>query len=179
MELVEIEIARHDWASMVCGCGRSGAHLADDLPHLVSAKTAAEVHNRRLDRHLHNVGLLMEPAPAVVSVFLAALADEAAPAVRDHVVETISDLVLGEGTSNEVRDTSRDLVEECRAAARPGIWIIYREVFHGADEDTKDHAFHAIARVDDLDRAQRVQAALGNRLHPALRAGKYNLNTPG
>lgn len=172
MEIVELEIAGHDWKSLRCGCGRSAAHLAGDLLKLARAQSDSDVDRVALDDHVMvPPGLLVEPALPVVSVALAALADETSPAARFTFLKTL--LVLaggGEGQTFELDRQGRDLPAECAAAAESGIWLLYREVFSGLTMGAVSYAYEILTLIDaDEERLDRVRVAAGARLSEDLR----------
>ncbi|MER6315364.1 hypothetical protein ABT237_16530 [Streptomyces sp. NPDC001581] len=67
-DAVAAEIARHDWESIECGCGRSAGHL------LAAVRDAAEGHPaafHALEGHAFFAENLKPPAPAVCGVLMA------------------------------------------------------------------------------------------------------------
>ncbi|MEU5806306.1 MULTISPECIES: hypothetical protein [unclassified Streptomyces] len=67
-DLVAAEITRHDWESIVCGCGRSAGHLVDQLWDAAEGHPSAY---RALEGHAFQAGQLRPPAPAVCGVLMA------------------------------------------------------------------------------------------------------------
>jgi hypothetical protein len=170
VELVELEIARHDWAALPCGCGRSAAHLAADLSRMARATAAEDADIEILDGHVFIPSVLYEPAVPAVSVALAALADDVAPPAREGFLELLGILSSGESQSADAAARGRDLPAECIAAMRPGIWSLYSEVFAGRSVGAAAHAYETLTVVDtDADRIARVQHAAGDRLPWDLR----------
>jgi hypothetical protein len=160
MEIVELEIAGHDWKRLRCGCGKSAAHLADDLLRLARAETDSEADRISLDSHVMLSSVLMEPAPPVVSVALASLTDKTSPAARHKFLETLLFLVAADGQATEPARQGRDLPAECHAAAKSGIWLLYREVFAGATVGASSYAYEILTLIDeDEDRLDRVRVA--------------------
>ncbi|MYV48144.1 hypothetical protein [Streptomyces sp. SID2888] len=98
MRLVEMEIARHDWKSMLCGCGGSAEHLARVLLQVAGRGSRQEPSHVSLEEHVWSPVVLWEPAPAVASVALAALADDVAPTAREWFLDLLQCVVAGEGT---------------------------------------------------------------------------------
>ncbi|MGC5022736.1 hypothetical protein [Micromonospora sp. DT47] len=171
MEIVELEIAGHDWKSLRCGCGRSAAHLARDLLKLARAQTDSDVDRVALDGHfMISPSVLMEPALPMVSVALAALADETSPKARFKFLETLLFMIAGEGQPFELARQGRDLPAECAAAAQGGIWLLYREVFSGATLGAVNCAYEILTLIDDdEERLDRARVAAGDRLNEELR----------
>lgn len=67
-DAVAREIARHDWNSIECGCGRPAGHLVDTLWDAAEGHPAAF---RALEGHAFHDGVLRPPAPAVCGVLMA------------------------------------------------------------------------------------------------------------
>ncbi|MFF4427380.1 hypothetical protein ACFY04_42835 [Streptomyces sp. NPDC001549] len=120
LQAVRIEISRHDWAGMQCGCTGTAAHVPADLLDLISARYPGEATLKAIDNHVMIQSNLMDPAPATTAVLLAALADPSltTPEARTALLELLLHLVCG--------DT--DQQEECEAAIRGAVWILYREL---------------------------------------------------
>ncbi|OII59767.1 hypothetical protein BJP40_12775 [Streptomyces sp. CC53] len=70
-------------------------------------------------------GALYGAALPVVPVLPAALLDDLSADARDHVLELLYQIVAGE---DEAARGSGDLGDRCRAAAREGLWLVYREL---------------------------------------------------
>ncbi|MFJ1865199.1 hypothetical protein ACIRP0_14120 [Streptomyces sp. NPDC101733] len=67
-DAVAAEIARHDWAAGVCGCGRSAGHLADMVWDVAEGHPAAF---HALQGHVFTGTRLWPPAPAAGAVLMA------------------------------------------------------------------------------------------------------------
>ncbi|WP_328976523.1 hypothetical protein [Streptomyces canus] len=48
MGLIDVEVSRHDWSALRCGCGKTAEHLAGDLLRLAAAQSR--------DRHMEAAG---------------------------------------------------------------------------------------------------------------------------
>ncbi|WP_326611938.1 hypothetical protein OIE62_17325 [Streptomyces scopuliridis] len=107
--------------------------------------------------------MLFQVAPHAVPVILAALAEDLPPFVRGHLLTTLWQLVTGESHLSESEAGEPELEEECCAAAREGIWLLYREAVSGDTETALD----ILEFVDpDTDRFEAFRSAT------AARAGK-------
>lgn len=167
MDLVAGEIARRDWRSLRCGCGNPADHLARDLLVLARADDEEEIRFDVTGGHVMLPSVLMEPSLPVVSVALAALADTTSVPARHQFLETLLFILSAEAQAREPALRGRDLLDECRTAARPGIWLLYREVSSGATVGAASMAYEILTLLDeDLDRLERVRAAAGARLSP-------------
>lgn len=171
MRFVELEIERHDWAALECGCGRSAAHVASDLLRLARANTASECTTDVIDNgHVLLPDVLFEPSVPTVSVALAALADDVSLHARQEYTRLLLCLVGDNGQSFEAAHAGRDLVAECTQAAKSGIWLLYAEIFAGRSVVSASYAYEALTFIeDDADRLARVQAAAGELLARDLR----------
>lgn len=138
MRAAEVELGRHDWASLRCGCGRSGAHVPSSFTALLQARTVEETIGHTLDGHVERESMLFQVAPYAVPVILAALTEELPSFVRSHFLGLLCHLVTGESHTTEVEAGLPDLEVECRAAVGEGIWLIYREAASGDRETALD-----------------------------------------
>jgi hypothetical protein len=133
-----IELGRHDWASLRCGCGKSGAHIPASLTALIEARTLEETVGYTLDGHLERQSMLFQVAPHAVPVILAALTEELPRFTRDHFLNMLWYLVTGESHATEVEAGLPDLEEDCVSAVREGLWLVYREAASGDSETALD-----------------------------------------
>ncbi len=123
MRLVDIEISRHDWMGMLCGCGNSAEHLAQDLLRLAGGGSGREPSHVSFEDHVWSPAVLWEPASAVTSVALAALADDVPPAARCWFLDLLQRMVAGEGSDFGSARRGLDLPEQCRNLAVQGLWL--------------------------------------------------------
>ncbi|MEV6107516.1 hypothetical protein AB0M28_22840 [Streptomyces sp. NPDC051940] len=85
-------------------------------------------------------------------------------------MELLSDLVAGEGQSFLAAGQGRDLPEECRDAARSGIWLICRQICTTSDPDTLNDAYELLTLIEkDKGRLERLRESLSDRLSWELR----------
>lgn len=75
-ELVRVELGRHDWASLRCGCGDSAEHVPLLFEAIITAESPRDMIGYTLDRHVEVNTVLFECTVPAVSVILAALAGE-------------------------------------------------------------------------------------------------------
>ncbi|WP_147454999.1 hypothetical protein [Saccharothrix australiensis] len=177
VELFELELGRYDWAAMRCGCDRSelAGHLPEILRRAAAAATPKEARElwNAIDYHLLPAGhVLAEPSLPTLHVLLAALADGVPERSRAEILHLILALIGDNGQVASPVFAGRSLVDECRAAARAGLWIFYAEVLSGDSVGSATTAFE-IAQIldDDEERLNRVQAAAGERLPWHLQPG--------
>ncbi|MFE2500003.1 hypothetical protein [Streptomyces scopuliridis] len=173
MGLIEMEIAGQDWKGMLCGCGSSAEHLAQDLLRLAGRGPLQEPSHVSLETHVWSPLVLWEPAPAVTSVALAALADEVAPIAREWFLHLLQCMVAGEGTDWEsARRGGLDLPELCRDLAVQGLWLLYEEVMSNRSLGAAGTAFEILTVVEpDRARLQRVREIAADWLPPCCRTG--------
>ena len=172
MGLIEREIAGQDWKGMLCGCGSSAEHVALDLLRLAGRGPWQEPSHVSLEAHVWSPVVLWEPAPAVTSVALAALADEVAPTVRDWFLDLLQCMVAGEGTDGESARRGLDLPELCRDLAALGLWLLYEEVMSNRSLGAAGTAFEILTVVEpDRARLQRVREIAADWLPVCCRTG--------
>ncbi|BCL12655.1 hypothetical protein [Micromonospora sagamiensis] len=170
MKIVELEIARQDWKSYRCGCGKLGSHIAKDLLALARAQYESEVRFDVAGGHVMVPEVLSELALPVLSVALAALADDISVPARHQFLDALLGILSADTQTFEAAQQGRDLVSECRAAAQSGVWLLYREVFFGASCGASTMAYEILALIeDDPDRLKRVQASPDAQLYPDVR----------
>ncbi|WP_405985930.1 hypothetical protein [Streptomyces sp. NBC_00872] len=131
---VEAEIARHEWETCACGCGRSAGHL------VVTLWDAAEGHPaafRSLDNHIFIQSNLQPPAPAVCAVLMAMWsASPPRPAVREGLLWALSAVL---GSEDDTLPEDPGLYGACAALIRPGLDLARRE--RAADPDSPAAAY--------------------------------------
>ncbi|WP_427164078.1 hypothetical protein ACQF4J_00035 [Streptomyces sp. C1-1] len=173
MRGVEREIARQDWTGMRCGCGGSAEHLAGDLLQLAGRGPGHQPCHVSLEDHVWSAVVLWEPAPAVTSVALAALADGVAPPAREWFLDLLQHLVAGEGTAGESASARRglDLPQLCRDRAVQGSWLLYAEVMSNRSVGAGT-AFEILTVVEpDRARLQRLREIAADWLPVCCRTG--------
>jgi len=170
MELVEVEARRYNWGALGCGCLSTAAHLGTELVELARAQNAAEASQYHIEDHILRAVYLTAPAVPTASVVLAALTGDISDAARHVFFDLLLALAAGEGTALDPDLAGRDLVEECRAAIRNGLWILYAEVMHPVSVDTASNAFETLSLVEeDPDRLDRVREVAADNLRSDLR----------
>ncbi|MEW1870413.1 MULTISPECIES: hypothetical protein [Streptomyces] len=113
-----------------------------------------------LDGHLERQAMLFQVAPHAVPVMLAALAEELPRFTRNHFLNMLWYLVTGESHSTEAEAGLPDLEEDCCAAVREGIWLVYKEAASGDSETALDILEYA---DPDSDRFAHFRASVAAR----------------
>ncbi|MFJ4481842.1 hypothetical protein ACIP3D_05825 [Streptomyces longwoodensis] len=126
-----IQAERVDWASLRCGCGKTGAHIPETFAHLLEASNSAEMAEASLEGHVYIQSLLFEVAVPVTSMIVAALNEETSEAVRIRLLDELISCVGGESHWTEVEAGAPELETDCQIAAREGIWTLYAEYATG------------------------------------------------
>ncbi|WP_338703311.1 hypothetical protein V2W30_38870 [Streptomyces sp. Q6] len=169
---MEMEIARHDWTGMRCGCGDTAAHLVAELLQLTEDGDERASVQAGLEHHVWSSVVLWEPALAVTSVALAALAEDLEPAARLRFLDLLQYLVTGEGTDRESAAEGLDLPERCRSAATQGMWLLYQEVMSTRSPGLAGAAFEVLTVIEpDRARLARVREAAAEWLPVCCRTG--------
>jgi hypothetical protein len=71
-------------------------------------------------------------------------------------------LVPGESTDQEIAHLGRDLPAECRAAAVPGLWLLYSEVFAFRSRGAASNAYEILTLIEpDQGRVASVYEIVG------------------
>ncbi|MEU3508450.1 hypothetical protein ABZ733_11065 [Streptomyces longwoodensis] len=126
-----IQAERVDWASLRCGCGKTGAHIPETFARLVEASNSVEMAEASLEGHVYVQSLLFEVAVPVTSMIVAALNEETSEAVRIRLLDELISCVGGESHWTEVEAGAPELEIDCQIAAREGIWTLYAEYATG------------------------------------------------
>ncbi|MFD9408689.1 hypothetical protein ACFWBN_16965 [Streptomyces sp. NPDC059989] len=132
---VEAEIARHDWESIECGCGRSAGHLE------AMVRDAAEGHPaafRALQGHVFFGENLKPPAPAACAVLMAVWsARPPRRATREELLRTLLELLctVDDGGTHEA-----GLYGQCAAFIRTGTDGFRRERAVAPGSGTAEYA---------------------------------------
>jgi hypothetical protein len=173
MELVDLEISRHAWGDIPCGCGQSADHVGDLLRR--ASQGAVEDLAAATDYHVWSSPVLYSPAPAATEVALAALADDLSQQACEQFLELLSVLVGGEGTDHEAAAAGLDLPELCGQIASRGMRLLYRELSLARSFGAVRLAFELLVALEpDRGRLQQAQVALAEALPWDLRAGLLN-----
>ncbi|HVW00360.1 MAG TPA: hypothetical protein VHB77_08470 [Planctomycetaceae bacterium] len=126
--LVDCELDRHDWSQIVEAHGPA-TNVPVALRQLLASTTENDVQAAywRLENHAFVSGGLFEAALPLVSALLAALVDFDRPhIVRGWLLELLFQIVNGYSHADERARGRVDLDEQCREAARGGLWLMYR-----------------------------------------------------
>lgn len=126
LTLVELELSRHDWQAMRCGCPRRADHLKEDLWRLVRAESEEEASLDGLCGHVWLPPLLMEPAVPALSVVLAALETDISLPARVSLLSVMESILGSDGQPPHVT-SGRNLYEERLDVGRAGLWTLYSE----------------------------------------------------
>lgn len=115
-DAVVAEIARHDWESVVCGCGRPAGHLVDTLWDAAEGHPSAF---RALEGHAFLATGLRAPAPAVCGVLMAVWsAGPPRQSTREALLWTLLRLL---GTEDDGTSHEAGLYGQCAAHIRAGL----------------------------------------------------------
>ncbi|MCK8498028.1 hypothetical protein [Myxococcus fulvus] len=131
--LAEMELVRHPWSSLRVIQGAAEA-IPTALRSLFSARSPSEIQTAywRIENQVVVQGQLFESAVATTQVLMASLVDAKRPMpVRIGILELLFQLTSGESHQSEVDRGNGDLGGQCRAAAREGLWLLYRELVEG------------------------------------------------
>ncbi|MEV0185445.1 hypothetical protein AB0I54_40200 [Streptomyces sp. NPDC050625] len=126
-----IQAERVDWASLRCGCGKTGAHIPETFANLLEASNSLEMAEASLEGHVYIQSLLFEVAVPVTSMIVAALNEETSEAVHIRLLDELTSCVGGESHWTEVEAGAPELEIDCQIAAREGIWTLYAEYATG------------------------------------------------
>ncbi|MEU4122433.1 MULTISPECIES: hypothetical protein [Streptomyces] len=173
LELVGMEIQRHDWSAMLCGCGESGAHLPALLLELAAQpEDGAGIGYEGVARHVVSpADMFLETAPSVVAVAMAVLASQTPEYARVAYLQMVLSILSADTQAPVPALAGRDVAAECEAEVRRGLWTLYAEVLSSESIDARSHAYEILTLIEeDEERLERLQAAAGERLPWDLRS---------
>lgn len=160
---VRLELDRHDWTALGCGCGRPADHLPAMFEEIVTAQTSEDFAGRTLYNHLEVCTDVVECSVPAVGVILAALGGELSVPARRLLLETLRTVVAGGTHDSELEMGNWGLDEQCRGKAREGLWSVLQAGLAGSAYDAEVAA--DIWELVDLDegRSAFYQARLRER----------------
>ncbi|MER6424071.1 hypothetical protein [Streptomyces sp. NPDC001137] len=126
-----IQAERVDWASLRCGCGKTGAHIPETFASLLVAVTPQEMADASLEGHVYIQSLLFEVAVPVTSMIVSALSEETSEEVHIRLLDELISCVGGESHSTEIEAGAPELEVDCQIVAREGTWMLYQEYATG------------------------------------------------
>ncbi|WP_129799378.1 hypothetical protein [Streptomyces sp. F001] len=160
-DVLHIEIERHDWAGMVCGCGRSADHIPTDFISALQKSAPSRAGEGWADGHAYVQSNLMLPAAATTAMVMAALVSGVPDEHRRQLFIVLAALVNGE---------QDDLAEACLEIVQGGSWLLYEEIASGRNIDAASYAFEILQLIDDeAERLEFFRRAAAANLAPDLR----------
>ncbi|MGW2018749.1 hypothetical protein [Streptomyces sp. NPDC001927] len=128
-------------ASIPCKCGKGSArHVIDEFLETLDRDPGRLVGAGWKDGHATNSSFRYRSAPAVTEILMAALPFYVTGVAREVILESLVDLSGG--------DTD-DLVEQCQAMIRPGVWLFLEEIASGRSLNSAAFAFDIIYALDE------------------------------
>jgi hypothetical protein len=140
VDVLEIEIDRHNWALMTCGCGRTGEHVPSDFSRSLQEPPQERAGEGWADNHAFVQSNLMQPAIATASIVMAALVRGVPSGHRRQLMLVLHALLNGE---------QEDMAEECLRVVRGGAWVLYEEISSGRNIDAASYAFEILELIDE------------------------------
>lgn len=136
---VEIEICRHPWDNLR-KMGGTAEQVGSALLELMRAADAdeAKLAYWKIENSAVVQGQLFESALHVVPCLLALLLEERPRYVRIAALELLFQIVMGEADEEEASRGNANLGDACRAKAKEGVWLLYRELLMGEREAARE-----------------------------------------
>lgn len=124
----------------------------------------------QLDSHVLGPSVIYEPAVPAATIAMAALAGRPSIETRATFAELLLFILSAEAQSIESARQSRNLIEECRSAALPGMWLLYSEVMAGERGDVAGYCFEVLSLLEDDEiRLEELREIAGDKLPWDLR----------
>ncbi|WP_159032966.1 hypothetical protein [Streptomyces fodineus] len=140
MDVLDVEIDRHPWSEMGCGCGRSGEHIPMDFLRSLEAPPPERAGEGWADGHAFVQSNLTQPAVATASIIMAALVRGVPGAHHRQLMLVLHALVNGE---------QDDTADECLRVVRGGIWSLYEEIASARNIDAAAYAFEILEQIEE------------------------------
>ncbi|MEW2807552.1 hypothetical protein AB0929_10605 [Streptomyces massasporeus] len=169
MRILDLEISRHDWQAMTCGCNRSAAHVPEDFLAALDGPLPGRIGEGWADNHVYIQSNLMEPAYATAVMLVAALADRQVPlAWRSHILAVLNHLTGGE---------QEDIAARCKEAVRGCTEVLFEEIATGRCTMAAAYAFEVLTEFTELkDRLRTYQVEARAHLPADLHPGRLDLD---
>ncbi|MGW2018753.1 hypothetical protein [Streptomyces sp. NPDC001927] len=128
-------------ASIPCECGKESArHVIDEFLETLDRDPGRLVGGDWTDGHATDASFRYRSAPAVAQILMAALPFYATGVARGVLLESLLGLSGGD---------TPDLVEQCQAMIRPGVWLFLEEIASGRSIGGAAFAFDIIGALDE------------------------------
>lgn len=156
--LFEAELARHDWAALACGCGRTAAHIPATFKAIMTYE--GQTGGPSLTDHIEVEANLFAAAVPAVSVILAALSGPISAYAREEFLDSLWYISTGKSDPSQDEQGTTSLAAACRERMREGIWTLYQAAFSKHAKTAMD----ILEMVDDdRRRFKEYRARLGAR----------------
>lgn len=133
--------------------------MIDDLFEALDSDPGSLVGAGWMDEHAVNSSFFHRSAPAVAQILMAALPSYEAGAAREVLLEALADLCSG--------DTD-ELVAQCQALIRPGVWTFLEEIASGRSSVNASFAFEIIDMLGEDEWVAFAREQLADFLPRAL-----------
>lgn len=126
-ELFVMELQRHRWEQL----RQCSDEWRQDVPEILMSLGSAQNDKEASDAYLRLEGacfpqrLVTESCVAIVSCLLAALSLRPSDWVRGWAIEALRGIVGGEPIASEIEVGNDSLMDDCHAAAKDGLWLLY------------------------------------------------------
>lgn len=130
ISIAEIELTRIEWNKL-----RDESDFADYIPSviqkLLNSQSPEEATGLYFDieNYVFVSGQLYEATEYLVPVLMASLLEVDKDFIKATILELLFWIVSGIPAQSEIASGNSELGERCRAKAREGLWILYRELF--------------------------------------------------
>lgn len=165
-----LEISRHTWEQMQCGCNRSAEHIPRDFLDAIRGPLPERIGEGWADNHAYIQSNLMQPAAATASIVAAAIAEPEVPVQwRPQLLAVLANLVQGE---------QDDISENCKQSVRGCSENLFEEIAAGRSIMAAGYAFELLMDYPDLkERLHFYQVKARENLPADLRAEILNLDS--
>ena len=175
ISLAEFELVRIEWSSLrEIRSALKEAIVSTDyvslvMKDLLNAKSPEEAEKLywKIENNVFVQGQLFEAAEYLVPVLMASLMEVREDFIKTNIFELLFQIVAGEPHQYEIALGNSNLAEKCRAKAREGLWILYKELING-DNTSSEMAFEILQRIEtDFSRLETFLKAKRRQQIPA------------
>ncbi len=125
---------------MSCECSRPARHVIDQFLDALEHDPGSLVHQDWMEGHVLISSFMMQSAPAVAKILMAALPRYVSGDARKALLESL--LYLSGGDSDE-------LVAQCQEVIVRGAWIFLEEISSGRSVAGASYAFEILEALDE------------------------------
>jgi hypothetical protein len=158
--LIHAVVEQAGLSRSLCKCGRhSSRHIVDEFFETLDRDPGSLIEEDWMEGHVLIQSFLMDSAPAVARILMAALPHYGSGDAREVLLESISFLSGGD---------SDELVTQCQEAMVRGVWIFLEEISSGRSDRCASYAFEILEALEEDEWVRFARAEFADLLPAEL-----------